>query len=98
MYPRKLQLHRKGHSNRVSDFHDFVCSSLPKAMFLCPPSPTKGSEAGGRGGGGGHIVFGQRRRRRKISRPLCNLITLCNILMILGRNVDQDEMTCRIQD
>ena len=53
MYPRKLQLHRKGHSNRVSDFHDFVCSSLPKAIFLCPPSPTKGSEAGGRGGGGG---------------------------------------------
>ena len=29
---------------------------------------------------------------------LCNLNTLWNILMILGRNVDQDEMTCHIQD
>ena len=35
---------------------------------------------------------------RKTSCLLCNLNTLWNILMILGRNVDQDEMTCRIQD
>ena len=27
-----------------------------------------------------------------------NLNTLWNILMILGRNVEQDEMTCHIQD
>ena len=40
----------------------------------------------------------QRRRRRKTSCPLCNLNTLWNILMILGRNVEQDEITCRIQD
>ena len=40
----------------------------------------------------------QRQRRRKTYCPLCNLNTLWNILMILGRNVDQDEMTCRIQD
>ena len=39
----------------------------------------------------------QCQHRRKTSCPLCNLNTLWNILMILGRNVDQDEMTCRIQ-
>ena len=39
-----------------------------------------------------------RRRRRKTSCLLCNLNTLWNILMILGWTVDQDEMTCSIQD
>ena len=29
---------------------------------------------------------------------LCNLNALWNVLMILSRNVDQDEMTCHIQD
>ena len=40
----------------------------------------------------------RRRNRRKTSCPLCNLNKFWNILMILGRNVDKDEMTCRIQD
>ena len=30
--------------------------------------------------------------------PLCNLNTLHNILMILGRNVEQDKMTCHLQE
>ena len=30
MQPRKLQLHVKTQSNRVSDFRDFVCSLFPK--------------------------------------------------------------------
>ena len=30
--------------------------------------------------------------------PLCNLNTLWNILMILGRNVEQDKATCGIQE
>ena len=36
--------------------------------------------------------------QRKTSCLLCNVNTLWNILMIFGRNVDQDEMTCYIQD
>ena len=35
----------------------------------------------------------RRQRLRKTSCSLCNLNTLCNILMILGRNVEQDKMT-----
>ena len=30
--------------------------------------------------------------------PLCNSNTLHNILMIFGRNVEQDEMTCHLQE
>ena len=30
--------------------------------------------------------------------PLCKPKTLWNIFMILGRNVEQDQMTCRIQE
>ena len=33
-----------------------------------------------------------------ISCPLCNTNTLQNGLMILGRNVEEDEMTCCIQE
>ena len=33
-----------------------------------------------------------------ISCPLCKSKTLWNIFMILGRNVEQDQMTCRIQN
>ena len=33
-----------------------------------------------------------------ISCPLCKLNTLGNILMIHGRNVEQDEMTCCVQE
>ena len=49
-------------------------------------------------GWGDIFLDGSRWRRRKTSCPLCSLITLWNILMILGRNVDQDKMTCCIQD
>ena len=59
---------------------------------MSPTSPTKGGEVGGT------YCFwdGSRwcRRWRKISCPLCNFNTLWNILMILGRKVDQDEMMC----
>ena len=30
--------------------------------------------------------------------PLCKSKTLWNIFMILGRNVEQDQMTCRVQE
>ena len=30
--------------------------------------------------------------------PLCRSETLWNIFMILGRNVEQDQMTCRVQE
>ena len=33
-----------------------------------------------------------------ISCPLCKSKTLWNIFMILGRNVEQDQTTCRIQE
>ena len=32
-----------------------------------------------------------------ISNPLCKTDTLWNIFMILGRDVEQDQITCRIQ-
>ena len=50
---------------------------------------------------GGDIVFGTGPVGISVDiklRRLCNLNTLWNIMMILGRNVDQDEMMCRIQD
>ena len=62
------------------------------------PPPTKG-EVGGQDTlflGGSNWCRHQ--RRRKTSCPHCNLNTPWNISMILGRNVDKDEMTCRIQD
>ena len=66
---------------------------------------TKGCVLDGGWGGGGHIAYcfwdgshGCRcRRQRKTSCPFGNLNTFWNILMILGRNVDQDEMMCSIQ-
>ena len=42
---------------------------------------------GGGGGKGGRLRWGQ--RQRKTSCPLGNLSTLWNILMILGRSVEQ---------
>ena len=33
-----------------------------------------------------------------ISCPLCKSETLGNIFMILDRNVEQDQMTCRVQE
>ena len=35
---------------------------------------------------------------KQISCPLCNSNTLRNILMVLGRNVEQDEMLCCVQE
>ena len=52
-------------------------------------------------GGGGTYYFWDGScwcQRRRKTCPFCNLNTLWNILMILGRNVAQDEMMCRIQD
>ena len=35
MQPRKLQVaYEETQSNRVSDFHDFVCSLFPKAILF----------------------------------------------------------------
>ena len=33
-----------------------------------------------------------------ISCPLCNSNTFWNILMVLGRNVEQEETTCCLQE
>ena len=33
-----------------------------------------------------------------ISCPLCKSKTLWNIFMILGRNVEEDHLTCRVQE
>ena len=33
-----------------------------------------------------------------ISCPLCKSKTLWKIFMILGRNVEQDQVTCRVQE
>ena len=33
-----------------------------------------------------------------ILSPLCKSKTLWNIFMILGRNSEQDQMTCRVQE
>ena len=33
-----------------------------------------------------------------ISYPLCKSKTLWNIFMILGRDVEQDQTTCRVQE
>ena len=35
---------------------------------------------------------------KKILCPLCNSNTLWNILMVLGRNVEQDQTMCRVQE
>ena len=35
---------------------------------------------------------------KKISCPLCNSNTLWSILMVLGRNVEQDQTTCCVQE
>ena len=80
-------------SARITDIWVFTPNYVP---------PTKG------GRWGGTYCFWDRsrccrhqrwhRHLRKTSCPFCNLNTFWNILMILGRNVDQDEMTCHIQD
>ena len=40
----------------------------------------------------------RRQGRRKTYCPLCNLNTFWNILVILDRNVIQDQMTCHVQE
>ena len=84
--------------------------NIPATIKLCPPPPTPHQSWWGGGniwlGGGGGYCFWDRScwhlhqcpDRCKTSCPLCNLNTLWNILMLLGRNVDQDKMTCCIQD
>ena len=79
----------------------FACNSHEVVVIMHPPppppppppSPTKVRET--------YWFWDRshwRERQHKTSCPLCNLNTLWNILMILGRNVDQNEMMCHIQD
>ena len=63
-----------------------------------PPHPQTTKEAGGTYCFWDGSHWRQRQRRRKTSCPLRNLNTLWNILMILGRNVEQDQTTYRIQE
>ena len=46
----------------------------------------------------GRILLASTSRWPKTSYLLWNFNTLENILMILGRNVEQDKMTCRVQE
>ena len=66
--------------------------------FYVPPY----QRVGVGGGGGGRVWDGsswcQCLRQRKTSCRFCNLTTLWNILMILGRNVEQDQTACRAQE
>ena len=78
-------------SGRIQVYSKFPKISNP---LLCPRHYQEGGvcvyvgvEGGGGGGGGGYILSG------KTSCLHCNMNTLWNILMILGRNVDQDKMT-----
>ena len=69
-------------------------SLSPHSVNYAPPPPLpKGTYCFWDGS-----LWRRRQGRRQTSCPLCNLNTLWNILMILGRNVDQDKLTCRIQD
>ena len=82
----------------VHKMHYFITPSSIPIFIIMSPS-TKGMRGRGRGWGGTYCFWdGSRWRQHKSSCPLCNFNTLWNILMILDRNVDQDEMTCRIQD
>ena len=83
-------------------FFFFSFSSI-SSLSLCPltpPTPTPRPKVCVCVCVGGAYCFldGSRWRRCKTSSSclLCNLNTLLNILMILGRNVDQEEMTCHI--
>ena len=70
-------------------------------IFLCPPPHPPLTK--GLGWGDGRKVWDrssccQCLPQRKTSCLFCNLTTLWNILMILGRNVEQDQKTCRVQE
>ena len=74
---------------------NLVCIAPDKVKFMAIfMSPTTK--------GGGTYCFWDgsrwRQRLRKTSCPLCNLNTHWNILMILSRNVEQDQTTCRVQE
>ena len=76
----------------ISDLTDWRIFPKKYKPFFMSPLP---SEVG-------DILFWHgscwRQCQHKTSCPLCNLKTLWNILMKLGRNVDQYVMTCHIQD
>ena len=84
---------------------DFLSENF-HLVKLYPPPPPPHTHQSGRGGGAycfwdgsrGRRCQRLRRHRRKTSCPHYNLNTLWNILMILGRNVDQEETACHIQD
>ena len=83
---------------KIGNFLVFAQTCLAVAgIFMFPP--TKG---GGRGGGTYCFLDGWSYLPlfylKKISCPLCNLNTLWNISVVLGRNVEQDQTTCRVQE
>ena len=61
-----------------------------------PPLPHPPLPKGGGWGRGGHTFFWDGSYWRR--GPLCHLNTLWNILIILGRNEEQDKMTCSVQE
>ena len=66
-----------------------------------PPPPTPSYQSDGKTycfWDGSQWRRRQRRRRRKTSCQLYNFNTLWNIFMILGRNIEQDHTTCRVQE
>ena len=71
-----------------------LIQSILRFWSLCPPP------ASIKGMGAYCFLNGSRWRLcwRKTFCPLSNLNILWNILLILGTNVDQDKMTCQIQD
>ena len=68
-----------------SRYMSTVHSNSPWLLKLCPPYQRRGTYCFLDGS-----CWCQHQRRHKTSCPLCTLDTLWNILMILGRNVDQD--------
>ena len=70
----------------------WVSENLHLKMVLWPPHYPPHLPKGG-----GTYCFWNGSSWHKDSCPLCNLNTLWNILIVLGRNVEQDNM-CRIQE
>ena len=44
------------------------------------------------------VIFYSDKKNPLISCPLCKSKTLWNIFMIFGRNVEQDQTTCHVQE
>ena len=82
----------------IHGFSVSIRQSLPSEGYLKSTAYYVPHPSYQRGGRTYCFGDGSCRRRRQTSYPLCNLNTLWNILMILGRNVDQEEVTCHIQD